>query len=161
MAHRPSAYLIEGELDNTTPGRVTGWKQFAGMKDRVTLDLRGDFHRDIRGAKIHFTGDGDEADAEAAEYMDGMAQHQTGHVGDITAGREPRDYVAFPYIEWYGKENGRVVIELDADQVEVIGRPIPACEGDPMSRGQQQRNMADGLTDGAAVGDGVIEEVQP
>ena len=37
------------------------------------------------------------------------------------------------------------MIELDPDQVEVIGRPIPACESDPISRGQQARNMANFL----------------
>jgi hypothetical protein len=30
MAWRPSEYLIDGELDNTTPGKVTGWMRFAG-----------------------------------------------------------------------------------------------------------------------------------
>ncbi len=28
MAWRPTEYLLEGELDNTTPGKVTGWMQF-------------------------------------------------------------------------------------------------------------------------------------
>ena len=52
MTWRPTKYLLEGELDNTHLGRVTGWMQFAGMKEKVTLLLKGDFHRDIRGAKI-------------------------------------------------------------------------------------------------------------
>ena len=47
-----------------------------------------------------------------------------------------------PYFEWYGDENGRVVIELDPEQVEVFGKPIPACESDPISREEQARNMA-------------------
>ena len=46
------------KLDNTIPGKVTGWMQFAGMDKVVTFDLVGDFHRDIRGAKIHFVGQG-------------------------------------------------------------------------------------------------------
>jgi hypothetical protein len=50
MAWRPSVCLIEGELDNTTLGHVTGWMQFTGMENKVTFVLRGDFHRDIRGA---------------------------------------------------------------------------------------------------------------
>ena len=145
MAWRPTEYLIEGELDNTTPGKVTGWMRFAGMKDTVTFELNGNFHRDIRGAKIRFTGDGDEGNAEAADYMAGIEQHQTGDVGDITAGREPVDYVPYPYVEWWSNENGRVVIELGVDQVEVVGRPIPACESDPISREQQARNMANFL----------------
>ena len=32
MAWRPSEYLIDGELDNTNPGKVTGWMRFAGMR---------------------------------------------------------------------------------------------------------------------------------
>ena len=97
MAWRPSQYLMEGELDNTTPGQVTGWMKFAGMKGKVTFDLKGNFHRDIRGAKIHFTGDGREDDAEAASYMDGFALLHTGETGDITAGRPPCDYTNYPY----------------------------------------------------------------
>ena len=152
MAWRVSAYLIEGELDNTHLGQVTGWMQFAGMKEKMTLDLKGDFHRDIRGAKIHFTGDAFETDppADAQNEMEGLAVQQTGQVGDITAGRPPADYVNYPYLEWYSEENGRVVVELEPVQVEVIGTPIPACESDPISREQQQRNMAEFLGDVAA-----------
>ena len=147
MAWRISAYLIEGELDNTQPGKVTGWVRFAGMKEQVTFDLKGDFHRDIRGAKIHFQGDAYERDApaDAEQYMEGLASHQEGHVGDITAGLPPADYVAYGYIEWYGEENGRVLIELEPAQIEVIGTPIPACESDPISREEQKRNMAEFL----------------
>ena len=145
MAWRPTEYLIEGELDNTCPNKVTGWMKFAGVKDKVTFDLEGNFHRDIRGAKIHFTGDAyeDSADIDSGNYFDGFARHQTGTVGDMTAGLPPADYVSgYCYLEWYGHENGRVVIELEPVQVEVIGTPIPAIESDPISRGQQNRDMA-------------------
>ncbi len=147
MAWRPTQYLIEGELDNTHPGKVTGWMSFAGMTEKVTFSLQGDFHRDIRGAKIHLTGDASATDPldDAAGYMEDFAPQQTGRVGDITAGLPPADYVSYPYVEWYSQENGRVVLELEADQVEVIGRPIPACESDPISREQQNRNMAEFL----------------
>jgi hypothetical protein len=150
MAWRPNEYLIEGELDNTTPGKVTGWMRFAGMKEKVTFDLNGNFHRDIRGAKIRLKGDGRTDDPEAVGYMDGFATRQTGNAGDITAGLPPADYVSGYcyvewYVEWYGDDNGRVVVELDADQVEVIGRPIPACESFPISREEQSRNMANFL----------------
>ncbi|MCX5638848.1 MAG: hypothetical protein NTX52_14315, partial [Planctomycetota bacterium] len=110
MAWRPTQYLIEGELDNTHAGKVTGWMRFAGLKEKVTFDLQGNFHRDIRGAKIHFKGgaSGDEPGAEG--YMEGFSSHQTGEVGDITAGLPPADYVSYPYIEWYGDQNGRIVL---------------------------------------------------
>jgi hypothetical protein len=104
MAWRVSAYLIEGELDNTHLGKVTGWMRFAGMKEKMTFDLTGDFHRDIRGAKIHFTGSASETDppADAEDYLDGLAVEQTGKVGDITAGLPPRDYGDAPYYAEFG-----------------------------------------------------------
>lgn len=158
MAWRVSAYLVEGELDNTQPGRITGWMQFAGMKDKVLLDLEGNFHRDIRGAKIHFQGDAaEDVPVDAEVYMQGFSVHQTGRMGDITAGREPVDYVNYPYIEWYSHENGRVLIELEPVQVEVIGQPIPAEESDPISRKEQQENMAEflcGVADAMGISEG-------
>ena len=118
--------------------------RYAGIKEKVTFDLEGNFHRDIRGAKIHFTGDAyeDNTDIDSGDYFDGFARHQTGNVGDITAGLPPHDYGKAPYVEWYGHENGRIVLELEPAQVEVIGRPIPAIESDPISRKQQAENMA-------------------
>jgi len=129
MAWRPTQYLKEGELDNTIPGKVTGWMQFAGMKEKVTFELEGDFHRDIRGAKIRFTGDGSDNDPEAARYMDGFSPNQKGKVGDITAGMPPHDYTeGMPYIEWFSDDNGRVVLELDhPDHPQGRGRPLSGC----------------------------------
>ncbi len=162
MAWRPNEYLLEGELDNTSPGKVTGWMRFAGLKNKVTFELRGNFHRDIRGAKIRFTGDGDEDNPHAVSYMDGFALKQTGKVGDITAGDPPADYLSgYPYIEWYGDQNGRVVIEVAREQVQVIGRPIPACESDPISREEQARNMAEFLGSISAVTQATAISVGP
>lgn len=143
MAWRPTQHLIEGELDNTQPGKVSGWMRFAGVQGKVTFDLSGNFHRDIRGAKIQLRGSSEQSDADAVAYLQGFATHQAGKVGDITAGREPRDYVDYPYIEWYSEQNGRVVIELDPDQVTVIGAPIPFIESDPISRVEEEQNLAE------------------
>src|SRR2546429_262079 len=55
MAWRPYENLIDGELDNRIPGKVTGWMLFyrANKKPlRATFDLAGDFHDDIRGKVI-------------------------------------------------------------------------------------------------------------
>jgi hypothetical protein len=143
MAWRPNAYLIEGELDNTQLGKVTGWMRFAGMSGKVTFELEGNFHRDIRGAKIRFKGDASETEPEAKAYLHGFAKHQTGKVGDMTAGLPP----AQAYLEWYGDYNGRVVIELKQSQVEVIGTPLPVSESEPISRQEQNRNMNEFLQD--------------
>ena len=66
MAWRPTRFLIEGELDNTTLGKVVGWMRFAGLPEKVAFELRGDFHRDIRGTRITFKGDNDQIDEEKA-----------------------------------------------------------------------------------------------
>ena len=146
MAWKPTRFLTEGMLDNTCPNKVRGWMKFVGVKGKATFDLEGDFHRDIRGAKIRFTGDAGANSKEAQEYMKGFAQHQTGKVGDMTAGLPPQDYVSYCYLEWYSKENGRVVIELDRDKVKLATKPIPASETKPISRDEQARNMAEFLT---------------
>ena len=146
MAWRPTRFLIEGELSNVELGKVTGWMKFAGIKEKVTFDLKGNFHRDIRGAKIRFKGEATGGEPDTEGYMQAFALHQTGKVGDITAGLPPIDYVSYPYLEWFGEENGRVVIELETEQIEVIGMPIPACESDPISRKEQNCNMAEFLS---------------
>ena len=142
MAWRPTDYLIEACLDNSVPDKVIGWMRFAGLKEKVVFYLEGNFHRDIRGAKVRLRGDGESAEPEiAAKYMEGFATVQKGNVGDMTAGREPADYVSYPYWEWYA-QNGRVVVELEPDQVEILTPPIPACESYPLDRKKQAENMA-------------------
>jgi hypothetical protein len=147
MAWRPTSYLIEGVLDNSVPNKVTGWLKFAGMKEKVTFDLTGNFHRDIRGAKVHLRGDGRDDDPDASGFMKGFSARQVGQVGDMTAGLPPHDYVKDRrgYFEWYSEDNGRVVLELDPEQVKVIGQPIPWIESDPVSREEQQGHMANFL----------------
>jgi hypothetical protein len=145
MAWRPNEQFICGELDNSEPGRITGWIKFAGMKDDIAFDLEGDFHRDIRGSKIRLKGDGQLQDqAKAAKYMEGFCILQTGVAGDMTAGLPPHDYgqPGEGYIEWYSDDNGRVVLEFSSDQIEILTPPIPFCESDPIDRNKQAQNMA-------------------
>jgi len=98
MAWRPHEQLIEGVLDNTVPNKVTGWMRFAGLKDKVMLNLQGNFHRDIRGARVRLRGEGESANQpESVSYMEGFSLLQEGSVGDMTAGHQPADYVNYPY----------------------------------------------------------------
>lgn len=143
MAWRPRQNLIEGELDNRTPGRVTGWLSFVGLPERVTLSLDGDFHRDIRGTVIRLSNP-KPAD-RGTGYMEGFCLIQTGNAGDITAGLPPQDYVDYPYIEWYS-DNGRVVLELEPTQLTVIGDPMPWQKEPPVSREEQGKNFGQFLT---------------
>ena len=158
MAWRPSEWLIEGVLDNSQNGKVTGWMKYAGLKELVQYDLEGNFHRDIRGAKVRLRGDGESSNVnEAEKYMEGFSLLQKGKVGDMTAGKEPVDYVSYPYFEHYGVENGRVVLELEPDQVELLTQPIPAMESEPNDRKQQAENMAAYLS-GMAEAVGISQE---
>lgn len=142
MAWRPTCYLMEGELDNTQPGKVTGWLQFIRMKDKVVLDLAGDFHRDIRGTKVVLTG---RASPGYVACMRGFSSLQTGKVGDMTAGLPPHDYVYTPYFEWYSQQNGRVLLTSELCHLRFIGRPLPPSAGQPISRLQQDQLFAEFL----------------
>ena len=143
MAWRPTKYLLEGELNNTKPGKVTGWMKFSGLAEKVTFDLDGDFHRDIRGASLRLRGRYAGPEVPAVAYMDGFALNQRGKAGDITAGLPPADYVDYPYIEWYSDSNGRVVLALDAGQVQLIGTPLPPDTTTPISRELQWEHLTD------------------
>lgn len=205
MAWRPYENLIDGELDNRTPGRITGWVRFfrRGMDPlKVELDLLGDFHEDIRGSVLKLKnpqpGDQNGRLERDGTYMEGFDSIQRGNSGDITAGfplgfwtddlvqslkqrleaiwqeqglkgeeleKVRRDaeevfaenirrgkahyaYVSYPYIEWYSEANGRVVLELDADQVEVLWgeepKPRTAEELAEVSR-KRARAFADSI----------------
>jgi hypothetical protein len=147
MAWRPTPYLIGGELNNTEPGRITGWLDLLGLEQRVELKLRGDFHRDIRGASLQIVrAPGDDRIDRAQAYFNGFSLSQHGTAGDITAGFEPIDYVDYPYVEWYSLENGRVVLELDPTEVRVCGVPLPWQKQMPISRESQINNVVRFLT---------------
>jgi hypothetical protein len=94
--------------------------KFAGMTDRVTFDLDGDFCRDIRGARVVLAGKYEGRTMEATEEMKGFAKHQKGKVGKITAGLPPQEYTPFPFIEWLGDSNDRVVMYVEAEQIKVV-----------------------------------------
>ena len=94
MAWRPYSNLIDGELDNRAPGKVTGWMRFFrnGKRNlKVVFDLAGDFHEDIRGKLIRLSNAEplDKHQDGTGTYMDGFARVQRGTVGDITAGISP------------------------------------------------------------------------
>ena len=141
MAWRPHEQLIDGYLDNTVPRSVTGHLRFRGMDEVVRLNLAGDFHRDIRGTVISLKRK-IAATNEPQSDMHGFATVQDGDAGDITAGLPPADYVEYPYIEWYSVQNGRVVLELEPEEIEVVGTPLYAGEEQPTDRAKQQELMA-------------------
>jgi len=131
MTWRPSAFLLEGELDNRIAGRITGWMLFAGLPERVALDLEGDFEPDVRGRRIAFKNVYPGRQAEAAEYMKGFHLRQTGKAGHITLGGPPQSWTDFPYVEWCSAENDRVILYLEPHQVRVVDEPVQLAAADP------------------------------
>jgi hypothetical protein len=92
MAWRPRVNLIDGELSNRVPRKVTGWMRFFRRRRRplrVVFDLEGDFLEDIRGSDIVLKND-DAAERDFDDgngtYMEGFEPVQRGTVGNMTAG---------------------------------------------------------------------------
>src|SRR5215813_2143913 len=82
---------MAGELDNRTPGKVTGWTRFFRNGKRplkVVFDFVGDFHEDIRGKVIKLSNpnpsDKYQNDDEGKTFMDGFCPVQRGTVGDCS-----------------------------------------------------------------------------
>lgn len=136
MAFRPTSNLIEGLLDNTTPGHVKGWIDFVRkgkLPLHCVLDLEGDFLDDIRGRVLHIwkshpTDVGYDGSLGRREptYMETMHTHQLGKAGHITA-RHPEA----AYIEWYSHCNGRVVLDVPAGQFELLGHEVDVSKLPP------------------------------
>jgi len=145
MVWRLTQFLLSGKLDNAIPGRIRNYIRLCGGKGKITISLEGDFHRDIRGAKIKFFNEAWADEEFARDFLINLRKRQTGQAGDITTGLPPQNYTPFPYIEWYSRENRRVVIELDLTQIEVVGDSVPACECEPITREEQERNMVENL----------------
>lgn len=135
MAWRLEKSVVGGWLDNRQRGRVCGEIALVGRNDPVRLDLRGNANPDLAGCRIEFTN----PHPEPGEPTN-LAPLQTGHPGDITASRKvrvldvpleeagrlgkagqpiPEHRANALYVEWFSRNNGRVVIETTAFEVRV------------------------------------------
>ena len=116
MAWRPARFLLEGVLDNTVKNRVSGWMRFAGLNEKVVVNLEGDFHRDIQGAKIRIRGEAVNNSTEAQKYMEDFCLNPSrgrrrrrgrGYCGcrcGREGGRRRRQIAASP--EWTPRSSG-------------------------------------------------------
>ncbi len=125
MAWRPHLNLIDGELSNRVPGKVTGWMRFFWRRRqplRVVFDLEGDFHEDIRGSDIALKNDDpverDFTLGRNRTYMAWFDPMQRGTVGNMTAGlplgtwTEELAERLKAQLEIIWRENGRTGTEL-------------------------------------------------
>ena len=133
MTWRPSDYLLEGELDNRKPGKISGWLRFAGLPEKAIVELDGDFEPDIRGRCIRLAGRRFCNLSAAVKYMSGFALKQSGKAGHITAGWPPQSWTDFPFIEWYSDANDRVVMYLEPHQIAILDSRAEVAAGEPGS----------------------------
>lgn len=139
MAWRIQDQVIEGEIDNREPGRITGWLRMTDGSV-LHLDLSGNAAPDITGTLIRFENPGPEH-----RQVDGLLLDQRGYVGEFTASRKRREMTVSPevyetlsaaekesacrwtnclYLEWLTSSNGRVVIESTQFLIEVVEGPL-------------------------------------
>lgn len=155
MAWRIDEQIVRGEIDNRTPGLITGKLWLIGRDEPVELQLEGNPWRDLAGHVLKFTNP--EPKPGTGEDLPNL---QKGTVGDMTASRKVRVpdcsmdelmkyYEAkepFPwhwgnslYLEWFSETHGRVVIESASYQLELDTEPAWALtEAD--EKNQQSAN---------------------
>ncbi len=143
MAWRIRENVLSGEIDNRTKGRVSGFLELADNGGRILLDLEGNAHPDLAGSLIRFRNPRNPTFRH--EDFEGFARDQKGHAGDITASHRVKDllvstetYLAMDkeareksyrwanclYMEWYGQNNGRIVMEGIGYEIEWIEGPL-------------------------------------
>ncbi|MEO8353737.1 MAG: hypothetical protein ABI680_18570, partial [Chthoniobacteraceae bacterium] len=82
MSWRCHEYLLRGELDNRTRGRVTGRLWLAGVEAPLVLELVGDCAPDLAGCLLTF-----ENPAPLPLPCAPPGREQRGVAGEITAAR--------------------------------------------------------------------------
>lgn len=143
MAWRIADLVVDGELDNTVKGRVTGWLRLVGRAEALRLELRGNCRPDLAGWRFRIVRlEPIPAWAEPVD-LEGFATEQIGEAGDILADQilrhydcpvaellariragepPPTDLRPALYLEWYSDRNGRVVVQDTRLGVERLGR---------------------------------------
>lgn len=151
MAWRIEQAVTRGEIDNTVEGRTTGRIWLKDREQPLVLDLEGNCLRDLAGCRLTFVNPHPVSDAEASS----LTEEQQGSVGDITASRRcrvPKDpelpydpatsetvWMNILYVEWFGKINGRVLIEADGFELSV-SEPVWRMDEDE-EVGQEMANL--------------------
>lgn len=171
MALRLNHLVVEGEIDNTRKGHVTGWIKFSDRPDRVTLDLAGNCAPDLAGWRFRIKRLRPAPDWAEPGDSTSLAPRQTGKAGAITAEQRLKEFDCSTsellahirlnepppfrwrnalYLEWFSPTNGRVVIQDTRLGVERMGERAFELTADDLSRSRRdaQRELDDFLEDG-------------
>ena len=140
MALRLDKSVVMCEIDNRLKDHVMGKIWVFGRNDPVKLNLKGNCLRDIAGQRVVFENP---SPAPGNNVVD-LAPFQEGIAGEMTASRKVKVTELTPeeamelrkekkeiplctanslYLEWFGEQNGRVVIELTNFKIKEISDP--------------------------------------
>ena len=160
--------IISGRLSNEVPGLITGFLNVAGLRSPVSVELRGNFLRDIAGGQIEFSNPMPQANSEIVAQL---ADHQCGEAGEMTASRRikqtlkqarpPQSYpVQIPrgslknmlFLEWFNQQEQRVVIQAWHWHVRAMPPVwlLPRELEQSLIKGNRARRKAFLLTEGRA-----------
>lgn len=135
MAFRIHRAIVRGEITNEVPGIVTGRLWLTGRPQPLVLQLKGNCQRDLAGCSLSFHNPNPQA-----QNLDGLCTDQEGTVGVMTASKKerlptvseeelvqllqkhepiPSRFANCLYLEWFSKENGRVVVETDFCELSI------------------------------------------
>ena len=135
MAIRLNKAVVEGWIDNTTPGITTGSIEVLGLDRPLRLYLKGNARRDIAGSRITFKNPQPRPQPEVVKHLRIL---QRGVVSQMTASQKtkvplisreeaqacidqnkliPFGWQNSLYLEWYSLLNHRVIV--DTAQLEI------------------------------------------
>jgi hypothetical protein len=114
-----------GKVGDMTAGLALGpWTE--GLAERLKAQL------EIAWQENGITG---------TELEECRREVATDYAAKVAAGELYYPYVDYPYLEWYS-DNGRVVLELDPEQITVIRPETPPTEKSPEELVQDRKNRA-------------------
>src|ERR1035437_2298874 len=87
MAFRIHDSVVRGEVDNRVKGIVRGRIWLENRPEPLTLELRGNAHRDLAGCLLTFTNP---VERLAHPNLDRLNPMQRGAAGDLTAAHKVR-----------------------------------------------------------------------
>jgi hypothetical protein len=85
MAWRITQHVVRGTLNNEQKGLVTGSIWLAGRESPLTVELHGNFLRDLAGGELMFENPNP---VEPAHEFPNLDPLQIGLTGDMTASRK-------------------------------------------------------------------------
>ena len=123
--------LIDAELSNVTPKKVTGWMRLARHGKRplgVVLNLDGDFGGDIRGKAIRLSNlklSDEQPTMEQLATTERFSSVQLGFLVRITTGGRGALSSTGPVtIEWFSYLNGWTILKLELVKLRIFDQGL-------------------------------------